>query len=102
MRNASVSEALEAVQRGETLIDVRTQPEYVAGHAAGALFLPMVSVPMRIAELDPARPVFVVCESGGRSFQVCQYLERYGIDAVNVLGGMAQWRALNMDMEMGE
>jgi len=102
MRDASVSEAKDAVLGGAALIDVRTQPEYATGHVAGAVFMPMVSVPMRISELDPARPVYVICEHGARSFQVCQYLERFGFDAVNVLGGMAQWKALSMEMETGE
>lgn len=102
MRNATVTEALEAVRAGEVLIDVRTPPEYVGGHAPGAVFLPMVAVPMRASELDRSRPVYVICESGARSFQVCQYLDGLGYDAINVVGGMGQWRALSMEMEMGE
>ena len=102
MRTASVTEAREAVQSGDVLLDVRTQPEWAMGHVPGALFMPMVSVPMRMSELDTRRPVYVICESGARSFQVCQFLDGHGFDAVNVLGGMGQWRAMAMEMETGE
>jgi rhodanese-related sulfurtransferase len=102
MRTASVTEAHEAVRGGDVLIDVRTHPEWTAGHVPGARFMPMVSVPMRLSELDARRPVYVICDSGARSFQVCQFLEGRGFDPVNVLGGMAQWRAMTMEMETGE
>ncbi|MEU7578423.1 rhodanese-like domain-containing protein [Streptomyces sp. NPDC041068] len=79
------------------LLDVREDDEWQAGHAAGALHLPMSEFVARYGELTEAAPqdgrVNVICRSGGRSAQVTMYLGQQGIDAVNVAGGMEAWAA---------
>ena len=37
------------------------------------------------------QPVYIICQSGGRSAQATQYLEAVGHNAVNVTGGTAAW-----------
>ncbi|MGH3754312.1 MAG: rhodanese-like domain-containing protein [Pseudonocardiaceae bacterium] len=83
------------------LLDVREDDEWVAGHAPGAVHVPMGQVPQRLAELAtafPDRPVHVVCRSGGRSAQVTAYLTQAGWDAVNIDGGMRAWAAAGRPM----
>lgn len=79
------------------LLDVREDDEWEAGHAEGALHIPMSEFVARYGELTEAAPqdgrVNVICRSGGRSAQVTQYLVQQGIDAVNVEGGMHTWEA---------
>ncbi|MGP3952168.1 rhodanese-like domain-containing protein [Streptomyces sp. 7N604] len=79
------------------LLDVRENDEWAAGHAEGALHLPMSELVARYGELTEAvadgRRVHVVCRVGGRSAQVAQYLIGQGLDAVNVDGGMLAWEA---------
>ncbi|MEU5533621.1 rhodanese-like domain-containing protein [Streptomyces sp. NPDC020362] len=79
------------------LLDVREDEEWAAGHAAGALHIPMSDFVARYGELTEAAPqdgrVNVICRSGGRSAQVAMYLVQQGIDAVNVAGGMQVWEA---------
>jgi rhodanese-related sulfurtransferase len=75
-----------------TLLDVREQDEWDAGHAPGALHIPMGEVAGRLAEL-PDAPLHVICRMGGRSARVTQYLNANGWDAVNVGGGMTSWAA---------
>ena len=56
-------------------------------------------VPQRLDELTRdagARPVYVICRSGNRSWQVCHYLGVHGIDAVNVAGGIEAWLAYGL------
>ena len=77
---------------GATLLDVREDDEWVAGHAPDAVHLPMSQLVARIDEV-PAGPVAVVCKVGGRSAQVTAYLVQRGHDAVNVSGGMLAWEA---------
>ena len=72
------------------LVDVREDDEWRAGHAEGALHVPMGEVPQRLGEL-PEGPFAVVCRSGGRSQRTAQWLQRNGYDAVNVEGGMGAW-----------
>ncbi len=83
------------------LLDVREPPEWHAASVrpAGAelLQLPMQSIPARLAELDPDRPVAVLCHHGGRSMQVAMFLAQHGFERVaNVAGGIDAW-SLDVD-----
>ncbi|MEN3317361.1 MAG: hypothetical protein V7643_762 [Mycobacterium sp.] len=73
------------------LLDVREDDEWQRGHAPGAQHIPMGQVPSRIGEIDPDAKLFVVCQAGGRSQRVAQYLARNGYTPVNVSGGMLAW-----------
>lgn len=76
------------------LLDVREDDEWAAGHAPGAVHLPMMELPARLAEVPQDRDVVVVCRVGGRSGQVVAYLRRQGWDNVsNLDGGMLGWAA---------
>jgi rhodanese-related sulfurtransferase len=76
------------------LLDVREPDEWVAGHAPGAHHLPMMDIPVRIAEVPTDGDVVVVCRSGARSAQVVAYLTGHGWDNVrNLDGGMQSWTA---------
>lgn len=84
------------------LLDVREQDEWAAGHAEGALHIPMSDFVGRFGELteraaDGGR-VYVVCRVGGRSAQVTQYLLQQGVDAVNVDGGMLAWESAGREL----
>jgi rhodanese-related sulfurtransferase len=72
------------------LLDVREQDEWDAGHAEGALHIPMSQFTARLDEVPDAQ-LFVLCRVGGRSAQVVQYLLGQGREAVNVDGGMFAW-----------
>ena len=73
------------------LLDVREDDEWQRGHAPSALHIPMGQVPSRIAEISADAKLFVVCQAGGRSQRVAQYLARNGYTPVNVEGGMLAW-----------
>jgi rhodanese-related sulfurtransferase len=86
----------DAVPADAPLLDVREPDEWAAGHAEGALHVPMGQVIQRIEEiLDHAaeRPLYVMCKVGGRSAQVAAFLNQQGINAVNVEGGLSAWHA---------
>jgi len=85
-----------AVPSDGLLLDVREDDEWAAGHAEGAVHIPMGEFVARLDEvIEQAadRKVYVVCRVGGRSAQVTQYLLAQGVDAVNVDGGMLAWEA---------
>lgn len=90
-----------AVPADGFLLDVREDDEWSAGHAEGAVHIPMGSIPAQFDEVTKAadgRTVHVVCRSGGRSAQVAQYLIGQGLEAVNVAGGMQAWDAAGRPM----
>ncbi|MGH3432834.1 MAG: rhodanese-like domain-containing protein [Thermocrispum sp.] len=77
------------------LLDVREDDEWQAGHAPGALHIPLRDLPARMGELadfPDGHPVFVVCRTGGRSEQATAFLNANGYEACNVAGGMKSWQ----------
>jgi rhodanese-related sulfurtransferase len=77
---------------GVTVLDVREDDEWQAGHIEDAVHIPLMQVPARFAaELPIGYRVLVVCRVGGRSAQATSYLQAQGVDAVNLSGGMAAW-----------
>jgi rhodanese-related sulfurtransferase len=84
---------VHAVNTGSVLLDVREPDEYTAGHAPGALHIPMGAIPTRLPEIPDDARLVVICRSGGRSARVTAYLRNEGLDAVNLDGGMRAWAA---------
>jgi rhodanese-related sulfurtransferase len=79
-------------ESGATLLDVREHDELEAASVAGALHIPMREIPGRLAELDRATPLVVMCHSGGRSRRVAEYLLANGFnDVFNLRGGIDAW-----------
>ena len=66
-----------------TIVDVRTPGEFVGGHVAGSVNIPLNEVVSRIDELKAMQPLVLCCESGGRSGQAADYLSEQGLDVVN-------------------
>ncbi|HWH83598.1 MAG TPA: rhodanese-like domain-containing protein [Burkholderiaceae bacterium] len=78
------------------LLDVREPWEFALAairiDGMRTLSMPMMSVPDRLAELDPLLPVVCICHHGARSAQVVAFLERQGFEAVyNLAGGVDAW-----------
>jgi molybdopterin/thiamine biosynthesis adenylyltransferase/rhodanese-related sulfurtransferase len=89
------SVALELVQRGAALLDVREAVEFAAGSAPGAIHVARCEIDARIAQLAPDRlqPVVLLCESGRRSLAAALQLAALGYrDVRSVAGGLACWR----------
>lgn len=71
------------------LVDVRDDEEWEAGHAPGALHLPLHRL---TADQLPAGPVLItVCRSGARSTRAAAHLAAADRQVCNVLGGMQAW-----------
>ena len=52
----------------------------------------MREIPARLAELDAAKPLVVMCHSGGRSRRVAEFLQGNGFTNVfNLKGGIDAW-----------
>ena len=70
-----------------TLLDTRTPLEYARGHAEGFVNIPVDDLRGRLGELDRAKPVYVMCQSGLRSYLACRILTQNGFDCYNFSGG---------------
>jgi hydroxyacylglutathione hydrolase len=84
------------------VLDVRREPEWTAGHIAGALFWPLDRFPSALPPLDAHAPIAVHCKSGYRSSIACSLLQRAGFtDLVNVTGGFDSWEQAAFPAETG-
>jgi len=62
--------------------------------------IPMSELQQRLGELDPDRPVAVLCHHGNRSQRVAQWLEQAGYTRLyNLAGGVERW-ATDVDPTM--
>ena len=79
------------------VLDVRTEEEYFGplGHIEGAILIPINELENRLVELDEYRDktIYVVCRSGNRSGFGKDILNNNNFTAINVDGGMLQWKA---------
>ncbi len=76
-----------------TLLDVRTPAERATGCIEGFIGIPVDELREHIGELDPAKPIYVHCQSGLRSYIACRILAGYGFTCYNLTGG---WRFYNL------
>lgn len=70
-----------------TLLDTRTVGEYRRGHIDGFLNIPVDDLRERLNELDRSKPIYVICQSGLRSYIASRILEGNGFAAYNFSGG---------------
>lgn len=80
-----------------TLLDTRTSMEYSMGHAEGFINIPVDELRERIGELDKSKPVYIMCQSGLRSYIASRILTGYGFDAYNFAGGFRFYDAVCND-----
>jgi rhodanese-related sulfurtransferase len=98
---AHITDLAAATHRGERVIDVRERFEYASGHIPHSDWIPLSLVPLRVDEFKGADPVWLVCETGNRSYQAASYLTRHGIRAISVDGGTSAWRSAGFPVTSG-
>lgn len=86
-------DAKAMMDRGTILIDVREISEWNAGHAPGAVHIPLASLGGNLNRIPRDEDVLVCCRSGNRSSSAVAMLTEKGFYAINVTGGMSQWDA---------
>lgn len=70
-----------------TLLDTRTPGEYQRGHVDGFVNIPVDNLRERLDEIPKEKPVYVMCQSGLRSYIATRILEGNGYTAYNFSGG---------------
>jgi len=80
-----------------TLLDTRTVYEYMRGHAEGFVNIPIDELREKLTELDKSKPVYVMCQSGLRSYLATRILMQNGFDAYNFAGGYRLYGTMYYD-----
>jgi CoA-disulfide reductase len=85
-----------------TLLDARTVWEYQQGHIDGYINIPVDDLRERMNEIDDSKPVYVICQSGLRSYIACRILTQNGFDCYNFSGGYRFYTSVIKEKEMSE
>ncbi|MDY3239242.1 MAG: FAD-dependent oxidoreductase, partial [Anaerovoracaceae bacterium] len=80
-----------------TLLDTRTAEEFAHGHIDGFTNIPVDELRQRLGELDKSKPVYVICQSGLRSYIACCILAGNDFDCYNFSGGFRFYDAVIND-----
>jgi molybdopterin/thiamine biosynthesis adenylyltransferase/rhodanese-related sulfurtransferase len=102
IREIDVHAAQQAKAAGSTLIDVREQVEWDAGHIPGAVFIPLGLLDREIAVTvpDKATEIILQCRSGARSGRGTELLQQLGYtNVVNMAGGILAWDAAGLPID---
>jgi len=86
--------SLIAAEEAPQIIDVRTPSEFADGTVPGATNLDFQAdnFDKLIADLDKERPVYVLCQSGGRSAKACDMLSKLGHqEVIELKNGYSAW-----------
>ena len=97
----SVDELAPELASGAMLLDVREVEEWQEGRVPGGKLVPLGEVVDRLNEIPSNGRLYVICKSGGRSADACEFLRMRGIDAVNVTGGTLAWIESGRDVDSG-
>lgn len=84
------------------LLDTRTAREYSSGHIEGFVNIPVDELRERLDEIEPGKPVYVICQSGLRSYIATRILEGHGYEAYNFAGGFRFYAAVVNDRALIE
>ncbi len=69
------------------LLDTRTVGEYSRGHIDGFMNIPVDELRERLGEVEKGKPVYVICQSGLRSYIATRILAENGYECYNFAGG---------------
>lgn len=85
-----------------TLLDTRTKGEYAGSHIDGFINIPVDELRERLDELDKTKPVYIICQSGLRSYIASRILTGNGFNTYNFAGGFRLYEAIHNDKALIE
>lgn len=74
-----------------TIVDVREDSEWDAGHVPWAIHIPLDRIEAEKGRFDPSRPIVTICKTGPRSERAAQALRAAGFSAEHLNGGIVAW-----------
>lgn len=104
IKECTVEDVKRRQQAGDkfTLVDVREESEWAAGHAAGAVHMSKGVIERDVEKKvpDKARPLVLYCGGGFRSALVADNLQKMGYtNVISMDGGWKAWVQAGMTVE---
>lgn len=81
------------------LLDTRTKGEYERGHIEGFVNIPVDQLRDSLPWLDKSKKVYIICQSGLRSYIAYRILTQEGFDCRNFSGGFRLYETVTGDRE---
>lgn len=106
-----VKDSLEPVLRAELLerarqglvnvLDVRPSDEYLAGHIAGAINIPLNELQKRLNELDNDKEIVAYCRGPHciLAYEAVKQLREKGLSARRLEDGYPEWKSADLPIE---
>jgi NADPH-dependent 2,4-dienoyl-CoA reductase/sulfur reductase-like enzyme/rhodanese-related sulfurtransferase len=82
------------------LLDVRTEREYKRGNIPGFINIPVDELREHLHEIDKNRTVYVICQTGLRSYIACRILSQNGYRCYNLAGGYGFWHVITKEHDL--
>lgn len=83
------------------VLDVRAEAEFNSAHIKRAINIPVADLRTRYTELDPSKPLIVVCPGGNRASMGISLLMQRGFKHLfNVAGGMTGYTAAGFSFDI--
>ena len=99
----TAAELEQRVARGDVVVlDVRPEPEYRAGHIAGARSVPVSALPSVVSELPRRREIVAYCRGPYCVYadDAVRLLRGRGLKARRLEGGFPEWRRAGLPVEV--
>jgi len=96
---------LRRIRRGDvTIVDVRPEAEFEAGHIAGARSIPIAELAKRLKELDRSSQIVAYCRGPYCVFadDAVRLLRRKGFEASRLQDGFPEWREAGHPVALGD
>lgn len=101
IQEITVDELATIIEQGGRVIDVREPAEFDEARVPSVQLVPLGTVPQNVEAFRGDGTTYVICRSGGRSMQACEFVAAQGVDVVNVAGGTLAWIASGRDVASG-
>jgi len=90
--------AVQLINQGARVVDIREQQQFAAGHIIDAINISAADLATQIdTKFKKAKSIVIVCDTGTRSGQAVTSLRKNGHDTVfNLQGGLTAWRGDNL------
>lgn len=105
MEPVLAADLLDRARKGlVTVLDVRPEDEYAAGHVAGAVNVPIKKLEQYIKKLSPGKEVVAYCRGAYclLSFDAMEMLRAKGIKARRLADGFPEWKRAGLPIERGK
>lgn len=98
-----LSDVKELQKRDDVVrLDTRTIAEFERGHIEGFQNIPVDELRERLDEIETGKPIYVICQSGLRSYIATRILAGNGFDCYNFAGGFRFYDIVTNDKCMIE